>query len=174
MPLPTLGRRALLGAAAAFGADRIPAARAASLGMPTGKPILTISGAISVTNDGNAAKFDVAMLEALGTDSFSTSTPWYDRPMTFAGVPLVRVMQAVGATGTIARAVALDDYASDLPIAEFAQYGTLLALKLDGKYMAVSDKGPCFIIYPFDKYPELRNAKYFSRSIWQVAGVVVR
>ena len=42
-------------------------AKAASLPLPTGKTILTITGRISVTNEGGAARFDRPMLEALGT-----------------------------------------------------------------------------------------------------------
>jgi hypothetical protein len=52
-------------------------AGAASLPEPTEKPILTVTGKITVTNKEGAAQFDRAMLEALGAASFSTSTPWY-------------------------------------------------------------------------------------------------
>lgn len=173
MPLPALGRRAVLSAAAALGLARMPPALAAPLPKPDGRAILSVTGKIGRTNDGKAARFDVTLLESLGRASFSTATPWYDRPMAFEGVPLQSVLQAVAAQGETIRAVALNDYASDLPVADFARFDTLLALKIDGKYLAISDKGPCFIIYPFDRFPELHNAKYYSRSVWQVSQVVV-
>src|SRR5690554_2533785 len=72
---------------------------AASLGQPTGKPILIVSGKINVTNKGDAAQFDRAMLESLGTISFETATPWHEGTVTFEGVPLAKVMKTVGATG---------------------------------------------------------------------------
>jgi hypothetical protein len=34
--------------------------------------------------------------------------------------------------------------------------------------MAVRDKGPLFIMYPFDRRPDLRNAVYYSRCVWQL------
>src|SRR6266702_192580 len=74
-------------------------AGAASLPEPTDKPILTVTGKISVTNKDGTAQFDRAMLEALGQTSFSTSTPWYDGPRKFEGVPLVKLLDAVGASG---------------------------------------------------------------------------
>jgi hypothetical protein len=37
----------------------------------------------------------------------------------------------------------------------------------------VREKGPVFIIYPFDSFPELRNLTYYSRSIWQVKALNV-
>ena len=33
------------------------------------------------------------------------------------------------------------------------------------------DKGPLFVIYPFDTRPELRNAVYFSRCAWQLKAI---
>jgi len=50
----------------------------------------------------------------------------------------------------------------------------LLALKRDGAYMTVRNKGPLFIVYPYDSSPELRNRRIYSRSAWQVAQLVVR
>jgi hypothetical protein len=40
--------------------------------------------------------------------------------------------------------------------------------------MAVREKGPLFIIYPFDSAPELKNARYYSRSAWQLKAIEVR
>jgi hypothetical protein len=169
MPLPIVGRRALIGTAAALVLGHAEIARAEPLPKPAGKPILTISGKIGQPNDGAVARFDRPLLESLGTGSFVTATPWYDHPVHFEGVPMDCVMRAVAAAGKVLRVVALDDYATELPIDDFAKYGTLLALKIGGQYLSVSDKGPSFIIYPFDAFAELRNAKYFGRAVWQVA-----
>ena len=55
-----------------------PAVFAASpaLPEPTEAPILTVSGRIRSVNQGNSARFDRTMLEALGTSSFTTTTPF--------------------------------------------------------------------------------------------------
>src|SRR2546426_12071099 len=81
----------------------------ASLPEPTDKPILTVTGKISVTNKDGAAQFDRAMLESLGETSFSTSTPWYDGPRKFEGVPLAKLLGAVCASGDHIIATALND-----------------------------------------------------------------
>ena len=150
------------------------AAGAAALAKPSDTPVLTVSGKITQTNDGDRALFDRAMLEALGMEGFVTQTPWYKHPVRFDGVRLGRLMQAVGAHGDRVLASALNDYSSELPIADFAQYGTLLALKRDGQYMPVSDKGPLFIVYPFDSNPQLQQDKFYMRSVWQVSGLEIR
>lgn len=161
--------------ALALGVATVPLVHAGSpLAVPVGKPILSISGRISSVNRDDAAVFDLGMLEALGTDSFETKTPWYSGVVRFEGVRMQRLMEVVGALGESVTAVALNDYTTELPTADFQRYGVLLATKRDGVYMPVRDKGPLFIVYPYDSRPELRAQQYYSRSAWQVAKLVVK
>jgi hypothetical protein len=146
----------------------------AALPQPSERPILTISGKISITNDGDTAKFDRPMLEALGMQKFTTHTKWDNDPVTFEGPLMVELMKAVGASGETAQAVALNDYHTDIPIADFALYKPILALKRDGVYMSVREKGPLFVVYNYDSDPELKQQKYYGRSAWQVAQFVIK
>lgn len=144
------------------------------LGTPQGAPILTVSGSISHKNAGDTAQFDRAMLEKIGMTSFKTSTPWFTGEVEFEGVPLADLMETVGATGTEIEAVALNDYKATVPIEDFAKYGVILALKRDGEYMPVRDKGPLFIVYPYDDFDGLQAQQFYSRSVWQLKELVVR
>jgi hypothetical protein len=144
-----------------------------SLPLPTGKPILTISGHITQPNSGELAVLDRQTLEGLGQDGFETGTPWYSGRVRFDGVPMVKVMQAVGASGVTVRATALNDYTTDIPFSDFERFGVLLATKRDGNYMPIRDKGPLFIVYPFDRFPELQTHQYYSRAAWQVASLAI-
>ena len=156
------------------GLPAIPAALAGSLPTPTDKPILTISGDITETNSGDTAVFDRAMLEKLGMVKVVTTTPWYQGPMTFEGVPLDKLMADVGAKGHSVVAYALNDYTTEIPMEDFAKHHAILALKRNGEYMPVRDKGPLFVIYPYDSEPELKSQIFYSRSAWQVARLVVK
>ena len=162
---------------AAIGIAEVAAFRhagATSLPQPTEKPILTITGRITTTNKADAAQFDRPMLEALGTSGFETTTPWYNGPVRFEGVRMDQLMQEVGATGDTVVVSALNDYSIEIPIEDFARYNVLLALKRDGQYMSVRDKGPLFIVYPYDSMPELKHQQFYSRSVWQVARFIVK
>lgn len=153
----------------------LAAARAAgSLEVPREAPILTISGKIGITNAQGAAQFDRSMLEAIGMELIETTTPWYSGTVRFEGVPLRKLMQAVAASGELVSVVALNDYASEIPVADFDKYNVILALKRNSEYMPVRDKGPLFVIYPYDSAPELKTQKFYSRSVWQVARLVVK
>ncbi|WP_395446340.1 molybdopterin-dependent oxidoreductase (plasmid) [Aminobacter sp. UC22_36] len=141
---------------------------------PKGPPILIIEGNIGVTNGNGVASFDRAMLEEIGVSSIETTTPWFTGLVKFEGVPLQKIMELVGADGKEVVAVALNDYKTTIPTEDFARHNVLLALKRDGQYMAVSDKGPLFIVYPYDSKPELQSQKFYSRSVWQLARLIVR
>lgn len=151
----------------------LPGAVAEPLAKPTGKPILVISGNISNTNVDDTAQFDRDMLEAIGLVTVETTNPWYDGRVRFEGVLMDKLMALVGAKGTNVTAVALNDYVSKLPMEDFTKFNVILAMKRDGNYMPVRDKGPLFIIYPYDSDPQLQTQTYYTRSAWQVAKLIV-
>lgn len=138
------------------------------------KIILTISGNIEKKNEDGQVQFNIASLKKLGMESFYTSSPWYEGRTKFEGVPLNKLMDAVGARGHIARVIALNDYVTTIPLEDFKKYPVILALKVNDKYMQVRDKGPLFIVYPYDSKPELNNQIYYSRSAWQVYKIIIQ
>ncbi|MCK6427152.1 MAG: hypothetical protein L6Q75_19000 [Burkholderiaceae bacterium] len=161
-PIPN--RRALLLA----GLGSLLAGPVAALDRPRGRVILSIGGRIAVKNAGERAEFDMAMLAALPQHSFTTRTPWHEGPRKFTGPLLRDVLNAVGASGSTLQAVALNDYKVALPVADCRTYPVLLARLLDDQPMPVREKGPLFIVYPFDSDAALRSERYYSRSAWQL------
>ncbi len=147
---------------------------AEELPAPSGPTLLTISGAISNTNGDGVADFDLAMLEAMRQETVTTHTPWYDGAERFEGVPLADLMKLAGAHGKTVQATALNDYVVHIPIEDFERFGVVLALKRAGAYMSVREKGPLFIIYPFDANPQLQGEVYYRRAVWQLRKLVVQ
>jgi hypothetical protein len=154
----------VIGAGAAVAAEPLP--------QPSGPVILAIGGAIEQTNAGGEARFDRAMLEALGSATIETSTVWTDGVKRFEGVPLRKVLERVGARGTRLHAQALNDYEVVLPVSDL-QYDPLLAMRMDGRELTVRDRGPLWIVYPRDALPALRNARQDSHWVWQLRRLVV-
>jgi hypothetical protein len=148
-------------------------ASAAQLAAPSGKVILEVTGKIANTNYGKTAEFDMSMLDALLPGTTTTSTPWYDGERTFSGPLGFSLLEAVGASGTMMKVTAINDYTTEVPVADFESYRVLLATRLDGEPMSVRDKGPIFIIYPFDDQPDLNNETYYGRSAWQVKSIEI-
>ena len=67
----------------------------------------------------------------------------------------------------------LNDYTTIIPIDDFYKFPVIMALKMNGQYMRIRDKGPLFIVYPYDSSAELQNQIYYSRSAWQVSKMII-
>ena len=168
---PSSSRRQALTFAAASLALWVNPARA--LDAPTGTVVLTVQGRVRMPNDGKRAQFDMAMLEALPQRTLQTKTPWYAQARRFTGPLLRDVLAAAGAQGSNLRLVALNDYQVDMPMEDPMRHDVVVARLMDDKPMTVRDKGPLFIIYPFDAQAELRSAIYYGRSAWQLRTIEV-
>lgn len=161
-------RRALLALAASL---CLPAW---ALDAPSGPVVLSIAGTLQQPNRDGRALFDMAMLERLPQHSFTTTTPWYPVAHKFTGPLLRDVLAAAGAQGKLIEAIALNDYRVSIPMDDAKRHAVIVARLMDGEPMSLRDKGPLFIIYPFDVEPALRNSIYYSRSAWQLKALEVR
>jgi len=144
-----------------------------ALEAPKGKVFLTLSGNIQFKNAGERADFDMAMLAALPQHSFTTNTPWYKEKKKFTGPLLRDVLDAAGARGNTLKAVALNNFKVEISMADTRKFPVLLSRLMDDQPMRVRDKGPLFIIYPFDADPALRSTHYYNRSVWQLRSLEV-
>jgi hypothetical protein len=147
--------------------------RAQALRSPSGAVVLSVGGRIQRANQGARAMLDMAMLEALAQQSFTTKTPWFKQARKFTGPLLRDVLGLVGAQGTTLRIAALNDYRIDVPSEDTRRFDVLLARLIDDKPITVREKGPLFMIYPFDSDAALRNPLYYSRSVWQLNSIDV-
>ena len=147
---------------------------AQDLAAPTGPVVLTVSGQITRTNGDGVAAFDQAMLDALEQHTTTTATPWLEGVHDFSGPTGAAILEAVGANGDTLQVIALNDYAADVPALDMTEHAVVFATAVDGNRLSVRDKGPLFLIYPFDEQPELFNEVYFGRSVWQIARIDVR
>lgn len=147
---------------------------ASALEPAEGPVVLTVTGAITQTNAEGAAKLDLALLGAMGSVVIETTTIWTDGVQTFEGVELATLLAALGAEGTVLRAIAHNDYAVDIPVSDAVAGGPVVAYLRNGAAMSMRDKGPLWVIYPFDSKPEYQSELIYSRSIWQLDRIEVQ
>lgn len=139
-----------------------------------GPIMLTVTGAITQTNADHAATLDLALLAAMGSVVVETSTIWTDGVQTFEGVELATLLAALGAEGTVLRAIAHNDYAVDIPVSDAVAGGPVVAYLRNGAPMSMREKGPLWVIYPFDSSPAYQSELIYSRSIWQLDRIEVQ
>lgn len=143
------------------------------LAVPEGEVILIISGAIGTVNVAGEAHFDRAMLESIGMEEVQTTTPWTDGAQRFEGVPLYQLLARVKAEGSTLRLTALNDYRVDLPMPEALVPGPLLSLGINGMALSARDKGPIWLIYPYDSHESFQTDVIYAQSVWQLSRIEV-
>ena len=137
--------------------------------------VLTISWA-----DGRAAPVKLALkdLEKLERKDYLTLLPpslSVPGRHDWLGIPLRAVLEAANAKSfTTMRIAALDGYQVNLPATDVARFDPILAYQKDGQYIGILDKGPLFLIYPFESHRELQSMQYINRAIWQVNAIVLQ
>lgn len=146
----------------------------AELSPPSGDIILTVKGNIAVHNKGGDAVFDRELLESLGQKVIETTTVWTDGVNRFEGIPLKTLLDRLGAEGDVMEMTALNEYKVHVERKDLV-YDPILAGRLNGEALSVREKGPLWLIFPWDQYPdELINEEYHSKAIWQVKEIVVQ
>ena len=55
---------------------------------------------------------------------------------------------------------------------DFERYPVLFALRMNGQDLS-TDRGPIWIVYPRDDFPELKNETADTRWIWQLSKLTV-
>ena len=121
-----------------------------------------------VSLDGEEHVLYLDELDAMEQVEFSTTTIWTEGTAVFSGVPVMHLLEAIGAQGSTLRMSALNDYAVEMPVADLEENAPIVATRMNGETMSVRNKGPYWIIYPFDSDPQFRTEANYARSVWQL------
>lgn len=124
--------------------------------------ILTIGGL------GETIELTLSDLKEMGAASFETSTIWSEGVLHFTGVPLKDLLDRLDITDGRLLARAINDYAVEIPVSDGVEGGPIIAYMMNGEVMSVRNKGPLWLVYPYDLNPEYRSEVIYSRSIWQL------
>jgi hypothetical protein len=142
-------------------------------GLAQAPPALTITGKIGEAGTPGQVVLDLAALERLPQHSFSTNSPWTKKPHKYTGPLLRDVLALVKSRGTQIHAIALNEYKVTIPVEDARRFDVIVAHRIDDKPIPVRERGPFFVIYPFDRERELRSALYYGRSIWQLKSMAI-
>lgn len=149
------------------------AAFAEDIPAPAGDVLLSVVGEIAVTNVEDTLQLDFAALSELDSTAFETTTIWTEGAHIFQGVSLHVFAELVGAEAGTFLATAINDYTVEIPVSDAVEGGPIIAYLMDGEEMSVRDKGPLWIIYPYDSSADYRSEVIYSRSIWQLDRIEV-
>jgi hypothetical protein len=167
------GRR--LGAMVVLAAALALPVAAQDLPEPSGVPVLTVDGPIEASNAGGKAVFDMAMLQLMPQKTYRTATVWTEGVREFTGVPLKAVLDSlgVGDAGSVS-AKAINDYAVEIPASAITDDAPIIAYHIDGAEFSRREKGPLWVIFPYDSDEKYRTEVTYGQSIWQLDRLTVR
>jgi len=130
-----------------------------------------LAGAAEIAVSGSAIPkpllIDSEQLASLPAHEITTATTWTARAR-FSGPRFTDVLAQFGAHGSKVSLIAIDDYKVDLSMADIVRYQPILALSMDGERLPPRGRGPFWLMFPFDTYPELQNDAWYFRAIWQI------
>ncbi len=143
-------------------------------------PLRAIAGDAAILQiitqaDGAEIVRDVSLsdLQDIGQDGFVTSTIWTDGDIEFQGVTATALLHHLGIASGALELIAANDYFVEIPVGELQNNEALIAYKMNGMPMSTRDKGPFWLVYPYDSDVRYQSETYYARSIWQINRIKV-
>lgn len=130
-------------------------------------PMLTISGEVAKQT------LTREQLIQLADRTIKTQTPWTEGEQVFLGISAQKLLEKVNKPAHSLKAHALNDYWATIPTDDIKKYNPIFAIKKNGDWMRVRDKGPIWVIYPLSDFNQLDNEVLHSRMAWQVDRIEV-
>ena len=140
----------------------LPLSAADTLPAGTGVPVLTITTAAGTHQLG------AEELRSFPVTEFETTTIWTEGPQSFAGVRVTDLLERLGVSSGHMILTAANGYQIRLPVADFDPAGAIIAYDRNGSAMTLRDKGPLWLVYPYDSDPRFRSEIVYANSIWQL------
>lgn len=143
--------------------------------LPTGDPMLTVTGKIRANNRMGQIEMDRETVERVGVVEYTVNDPFAGETIRYTGV-LMRDLLALWQVAEDAQTlslVALNDYVIEIPISEFRTYPILFAMQADGVYMEPEFQGPAMLVYPLDAYT-FDVARVKRNWIWQIKSIEIK
>lgn len=142
-------------------------------------PASVLAGDITIRDLRSSPPVEIVLdgddIAALPDATIVTRTDFTDGETRFEGPLATAVFALAGVEGwDVARMIAANDYAVDIPAKDFTVYGVILAHSADGARLSRRDKGPYWVMYPLDDFDELSDPVYNNRLIWQLVAVELR
>ncbi len=164
--LPITRRQVLAGGFAGFGMAVFNTPL-----MAAQEATLLVSGDIAAA--GGTMQLTDTALSALPQIEFTTSTIWTTGEMRFSGPSLASVLQAAGAGPGDLMLHAANDYNVTMPRDMIEAEAPIIATRIDGQPFDLRDKGPFWIVFPYDAQARFRSDLALMVSVWQLIEISV-
>lgn len=117
---------------------------------------------------------DLVGLESAGTVGFFVNDTWRQEQVYYSGVLLRDVLSHCVDCDRVSQlvVVGLDGCSAEIDSEVLEKWPVLLATRCEGARMSVGCGGPTRIILPYDRYPNLADAR--TISVWNIESVRIQ
>ena len=125
-------------------------------------------------HSGKKRELSREQLLQLPQTEITTVHPWSEGEFVYSGVTLQVVLEAMDLRiPPFVTIVALNDYKVVVPQEDFYNYQPIIAIKQNGEFMSVRDKGPYWLIYPLSSKPDINRTDFHAKMIWQIRDILL-
>ena len=97
---------------------------------------------------------------------------WQSEPVSYQGVLLRTVLEAAGIADVAQiRLTGMDGFSQLMPREDWRDWPVMIATRENGQPIAMADKGPLRIIYPYSMSAALQDPLYRLRWVWLLVRV---
>src|SRR6056297_3061573 len=112
-------------------------------------------------------------LLALPQTQFVTSTPWTTSEHQFSGPTLADLLDHFGAGPGDLKLGAINDYTVTVERDLVTKEAPIIANRIDGQPFGRREKGPLWIVFPYDHAFIYQREVVFAASVWQLSQITV-
>jgi hypothetical protein len=128
---------------------------------------------LTVTDGTAVVTLDAPRLAALPQETIETSTAWTEGVQIFTGPSMLSVLEEAGLAGATVLAEALDGYSVEIPQDLLTGDGGMLATTMNGTPLP-EDKAPYWIVFHYDRSPEMNDEEHQAWSVWAVTKLTIK
>ena len=126
---------------------------------------------LTVTNGDTVVEMNAETLNALPQVTFETTTIWTEGAITFSGPSLHSLVTQAGITEGTLSLTAVNDYAIQISVADIEDDAPIVATLMDGEPIGRREKGPYWLVFPYDSEAKYQSEDVYSQSIWQLISI---
>jgi hypothetical protein len=112
-------------------------------------------------------------LAELPQNTIRTSTIWTEGVQQFSGPSLALVLERFNAGSGDLRFSAVNDYGVVADRALVSKDAPIIARRRNGQAFGRREKGPLWIIFPYDLSPDYQTENIYAASVWQLSRITV-
>lgn len=129
-------------------------------------PVLDVSTTVNGIEVHNA--YTMTDLREFTPTRFVTTTIWTEGEVEFEGVAVDLLLDRLNITHGTLELIAANDYFVQVSVDDLRGTEALLAYSQNDAPMSTRDKGPLWLVFPYDSDVSFQSETFYSRSIWQL------